>query len=218
MADFFSLDHARASAGLRSAKRTRSSVDSSSDLARSVRSKDPQYSAGILSLCHHLETCVAVVPERSDAKASREPQSSMMLRNEVRSSIGKNIGQPVLKRKAFLSLDRDNSVGHDVLMPKSGPEAEYKQAFIQRVKEARETRDLKQWEIAELLEAGMAQDKYKQYETRSLLPHHLIGRFCIICRVDPEWLVTGKGKKIVKTAQPEPAKPAIQKKPGNKVA
>ena len=40
----------------------------------------------------------------------------------------------------------------------------------------------------------MPQDKYKQYEGRSLLPHHLIRRFCLIARIDLEWLMTGQGK------------------------
>ena len=50
----------------------------------------------------------------------------------------------------------------------------------------------KQWQMAEAL--GMPQDKYKQYEGRSLLPHHLVRRFCLIARVDLEWLMTGQGK------------------------
>ena len=72
-------------------------------------------------------------------------------------------------------------------------ELEYKQRFILRVTKSRTASGMKQWQIAEAM--GIPQDKYKQYETRSLMPHHLIGRFCIICRVDPEWLVTGRGKK-----------------------
>lgn len=96
-------------------------------------------------------------------------------------------------------------------MPESETETQYKQRFIERVAQSRIAVALKQWEIAEAM--GIAQDKYKQYEKRSLLPHYLIGRFCIICRVDPEWLVTGKGKKPLKplklaTSEPEPvAKP-----------
>ena len=81
-------------------------------------------------------------------------------------------------------------------MADPGPEGEYKQAFIQRVKAARIAVNMKQWQVAEAL--GMPQDRYKQYETRSLLPHHLIGRFCIVTHVDPEWLVTGRGQKPLK--------------------
>jgi transcriptional regulator with XRE-family HTH domain len=78
-------------------------------------------------------------------------------------------------------------------MADSETEVQYKQAFIERVKAARIATGMKQWQIADAL--GMPQDKYKQYESRSLLPHHLIGRFCIVTRVDPEWLITGRGQK-----------------------
>jgi hypothetical protein len=87
-------------------------------------------------------------------------------------------------------------------------ESEYKDAFIERVKAARIATGMKQWQIAEAL--GMPQDKYKQYESRSLIPHHLMGRFCIICRVEPDWLVTGKGQKPLKPphiVDQAPAKP-----------
>lgn len=81
-------------------------------------------------------------------------------------------------------------------MAKSDLEIEYKQAFIERVKAARIAAGMKQWQIAEAL--GIPQPLYKHYETRSLLPHHLIGRFCIVARADPEWLVTGRGPKLPK--------------------
>jgi transcriptional regulator with XRE-family HTH domain len=81
-------------------------------------------------------------------------------------------------------------------MAETETESQYKRGFIGRVREARIARALKQWQIADAL--GMAQDKYKQYETRSYLPHHLIGRFCVICRVDPDWLITGHGKRSPK--------------------
>jgi transcriptional regulator with XRE-family HTH domain len=97
-------------------------------------------------------------------------------------------------------------------------ETQYKAAFIARVKAARVARNFKQWQLAEAL--GMPQDKYKQYESRSLLPHHLIGRFCLITHIDPEWLITGRGDKGLrplelveagKTTAP-PAKPAKKAK------
>lgn len=86
-------------------------------------------------------------------------------------------------------------------------EAQFKQAFMKRVAEARIARGWKQWELAERL--GMEQDKYKQYETRSLLPHHLIPQFCLACRVDMDWLLTGLGRKPIKalevvTGEPRP--------------
>lgn len=93
-------------------------------------------------------------------------------------------------------------------MVESETETQFKQAFTKRVKDARAALGWKQWQMAEAL--GMPQDKYKQYEGRSLLPHHLIGRFCLVTHVDPEWLVTGRGRKPLKTlavvaSEPEPA-------------
>jgi len=78
-------------------------------------------------------------------------------------------------------------------------EAEFKQRFMQRVKDARMALGWKQWQMADAL--GMPQDKYKTYEVRTYLPHHLIGRFCLITRVDPEWLVTGRGEKPLQPVQ-----------------
>jgi hypothetical protein len=136
----------------------------------------------------------------SEAIASLESQSSMSSRKDVIClAMRKLIGQSVLKRKANLSLDEELSLGHTVQMAESETETQFKQSFIDRVKAARIATGMKQWQIAESL--GMAQDKYKQYESRSLLPHHLIGRFCIVTRVDPEWLVTGRGQKPIKPLQ-----------------
>lgn len=100
-------------------------------------------------------------------------------------------------------------------------ESEYKQRFTERVASARIALGWKQWQMAEAL--GMAQDKYKQYEGRSLLPHHLIRRFCLIARVDLEWLLTGQGK-MKPTPLPEiipdiqPVKPRARKARSRKVA
>lgn len=99
-------------------------------------------------------------------------------------------------------------------MVESETEAQFKQAFIERVKSSRKALGWKQWEMAQAL-GGMAQDKYKQYESRSLLPHHYIGLFCLITRVSPTWLMTGKGEKTIRPlemAAGEPQRPAKPKK------
>jgi hypothetical protein len=93
-------------------------------------------------------------------------------------------------------------------MAESETEAQYKQEFTRRIKASRAALGWKQWQMAEALD--MPQDKYKQYEGRSLLPHHLIGRFCLVTHVDPEWLVTGRGQKPLKSLavvsdEPKPA-------------
>lgn len=67
----------------------------------------------------------------------------------------------------------------------------FKTEFIARTKLAREATGMTQTEIAMAL--GVDQGRYKQYETRSLLPHEMIGRFCAITRVTEKWLTTGVG-------------------------
>ena len=103
-------------------------------------------------------------------------------------------------------------------MAESDQEAQFKQEFIDRVRAARIATGMKQWQVAEAL--SIPQDKYKQYEVQSLLPHYLIGRFCIICRVEPEWLITGKGQKPLKPPhvvesedKPEVPKPKRTRRP-----
>lgn len=130
------------------------------------------------------------------------------------------LGRIVLKSKPYLSLDCGQPLGHTVLMAESETELEYKQGFTGRVAEARERIGWKQWQVAEAL--GMPQDRYKQYEKRTLLPHHLIGRFCLITRVDPEWLLTGRGKRPLKplevVAETRPARAKPRKARAKRVA
>lgn len=208
----FERRHARASsrsAGsvLRAAKATKVSAFNPALTATSVAKIEDHRSAGTLLRWNHFKTVGSLAPT-SDAIASRVSQSLISSRNEVIClAMRKTIGPIVLKRKANLSLDEGLPLGHTVQMAESETETQFKQSFIERVKAARIATGMKQWQIAESL--GMAQDKYKQYESRSLLPHHLIGRFCIVTRVDPEWLVTGRGQKPIKPlhlaeAEPEP--------------
>lgn len=68
-------------------------------------------------------------------------------------------------------------------MAKTKPVSDFKQQFMHRVAAARERADLTQDELAKLL--GIDQDKYKNYEIRDFLPHPLVERFCIACRIDP---------------------------------
>ncbi len=74
--------------------------------------------------------------------------------------------------------------------PSRAPQAAYDVRFIERTKLARVRSGLTQAEIAKLLD--MEQDRYKQYETRSKLPHQFVERFCLACRISIGWLVTGK--------------------------
>lgn len=96
-------------------------------------------------------------------------------------------------------------------MAESETEALFKQEFTRRVKAARAALGWKQWQMAEALD--MPQDKYKQYEGRTLLPHHLIGRFCLVARINPEWLLTGRGQKPLQALKLAPAEPEQIAKP-----
>lgn len=39
---------------------------------------------------------------------------------------------------------------------------------------------------------GVPKDTYQRYETRRLIPHHLIKPFCDLTQEDVHWLVTGE--------------------------
>ena len=84
-------------------------------------------------------------------------------------------------------------------MADSDAKAQYEEEFIARVKAARIATGKKQWQVAELMD--IKQDQYKHYEVGRVIPHHLIGRFCLICNIDPNWLLTGKGTKPLQPPQ-----------------
>jgi transcriptional regulator with XRE-family HTH domain len=79
------------------------------------------------------------------------------------------------------------------------PKSQYRKEFLARTKLARMSTGLSQGEFANLL--GMKQDRYKQYETRTLLPHYLIVDFCEKCGVSEEWLISGRGPSPISRPQ-----------------
>lgn len=213
--------HARAPESLRAASSTSFAGVTPADLARLVETMDFQASDGMLFLCRHLAT-VAAFALTSEAMASTEGQSSTTSLKERISIMLRVLGQIVLTRKDILALDRKNFLGHSVRMPADDSEDHYKEAFIDRVKAARIATGKKQWEVAELL--NVPQDHYKHWERSRLMPHHLIGRFCLITHVDPNWLLTGKGTKPLRPiaaveAEPEPPRiPAPKRSRPSKIA
>lgn len=58
------------------------------------------------------------------------------------------------------------------------PPSVFKAAVFVRIQEARKKSGLTQDDVAEML--GMRQSKYAKYETRSLMPHALLAKFCEI--------------------------------------
>jgi len=68
----------------------------------------------------------------------------------------------------------------------------HKASFVQRVQTARERRGMSQEEMAAAL--AVAKSPYAKYETRSLMPHHMVPTFLAITGASWEWLFTGIGK------------------------
>lgn len=67
--------------------------------------------------------------------------------------------------------------------------AAYRAAFFKRVRTARELFSDSPQDMAHAL--GIPAGTYTRYETRTMLPHHLIPRFCQITGVTAEWLFYG---------------------------
>lgn len=159
-------------------------------------------SAGMRSRCDHLRTAVAGAPI-SDAMASHETHKPTTSRKDVGVAMLPFLGQSVLKSKPNVSHDRHQSQGLKCPMDSDAGKSVYKQRFIARTRAARAARFEHQQELCTAL--NIDQGTYKQYETRSLLPHWLIPRFCAACAVDIKWLFTAKGKGVPMTA-PAPVK------------
>jgi transcriptional regulator with XRE-family HTH domain len=98
-------------------------------------------------------------------------------------------------------------------MLKGATERAFLQGFHRRVRWARLARPYTQDKIAALL--GINQGKYKHYETRSRMPAHLIGLFCIACGIDEKWLFTGEGK--APSAAEPPVEPKRKRKAKKKI-
>ena len=64
--------------------------------------------------------------------------------------------------------------------------SEYKKGFQQRMRAARERAGYTQAKMAALL--NISQDKYAKYESRSLLPHRYVGRFCEVTDTECKFL------------------------------
>lgn len=72
---------------------------------------------------------------------------------------------------------------------KTATPASYKAAFFKRVRAARMRFTENPPEMAKAL--GVPKDTYYRYEERTMLPHHLIPRFCELCDVKVDWLILG---------------------------
>jgi transcriptional regulator with XRE-family HTH domain len=87
----------------------------------------------------------------------------------------------------------------------------YRDAFVARVRQARTDAGYTQRAVAMLL--GLDASTYNNYERGrgneppTLMPLHLIERFCVLCQVSIDWLVTGTETR----RRRRPPKPQKQK-------
>jgi hypothetical protein len=101
------------------------------------------------------------------------------------------LGQLVLDGKYNLSCDYAKAVGENARMAKKPSEYDEKIAFITRTRSARLAKYPTQKEMLIILE--LDQGKYKQYESRTPLPHRYIPKFCAATGVRLEWLLANQG-------------------------
>jgi transcriptional regulator with XRE-family HTH domain len=91
---------------------------------------------------------------------------------------------------------RHSGSGDLSLQMSSTTPRKYRDAFVGRVKTARTDAGYTQRAVAMLL--GVEKSTYNNYERGrgkeppTLMPLHLIERFCVLCQVPMDWLVTGK--------------------------
>lgn len=148
--------------------------------------KAVHHSAGIRSLCHHLETEVAGWPI-SAASVSRLGQSSMIERNE---SMPNLLGPNVPKVKAIMSRDMGIAQRQNVSMDEDESETGWGVAFRQRLKAARGTRTHSQMALL----VGCTRDQWNKYENRigKAVPIRLLEKIAAAAGKSLEWLITGK--------------------------
>lgn len=80
-------------------------------------------------------------------------------------------------------------------MAKDTTPAQYRKAFCARLKAIREATGLSQKDFAKEY-FGLERDKYAKYETRSLLPHHLISVLSDLTGHDTYFILTGKARPV----------------------
>jgi DNA-binding XRE family transcriptional regulator len=77
--------------------------------------------------------------------------------------------------------------------------SEYRRNLLRRTKELRENSGYTQAEMADFLNIKV--EAYKKYESRSLLPHRFIHKFCRLVKVTEELFLEGKQQAAVRFPQ-----------------
>jgi hypothetical protein len=101
------------------------------------------------------------------------------------------IVQSVLQRKSEMSFGEENDLSDNPAMDRMS-ETEETEAFIRRTRMAREAKFKTQLPVYEFLD--VKQSHYKHWETKRPMPRRFIPKFCKLCEVSMEWLLTGEGK------------------------
>src|SRR5262245_1125695 len=173
----------------RAARVVSSSAEIPLDRAILVESTADHQSAGMKPRCAHFLTDSCEAPT-SSASASCVGQSATTSRNERGLAMPDLMGPTVPNVKAIVSRDIPARTGHIVPMARDATEDQWRQAFKQRLKQARLPRT--QEDMAELL--CVSRDAYSKYEggRDTDLPIRLLPKFCKICGVSMVWLITGE--------------------------
>lgn len=178
---------------------------------------DSHHSEGMRSRSRHLRTRSLVVDKSeaiaAKASGSRDFQRSITSWNEFTRVMPSTIGQSVLDGKANLSTDSFGQIVQTALMPKDEKKTAFAKEFAKRVKMAREPH-YTQPKIAVLLD--IPQDHYKHFETKRVMPHHLVGLFCELTHTNAAWLFTGEGEQMTKRQVREKPAPDKAKAPAHK--
>lgn len=153
------------------------------------RIKD-QRSAGMeLRNCHLRAACTET--PMSDAMTAGDFQRAITSRKEAGAGVMPDtIGQSVLKCKAGMSYDTHKCFVDNPAMDRMS-ETEETLAFIRRTRAAREAKFETQKPVYSYLD--VAQAHYKHWETKRPMPRRFIPKFCTICEVSMDWLLTGEG-------------------------
>ena len=149
------------------------------------------HSAGMDLRSSHLRI-VSGFADMSEASAKREGHSPITSLNDFGASdMPDVIVQSVLHRKSEMSYDIQNPPLDNWSMDRM-TESEETDAFIGRTKQAREAKFTTQKPVYEFL--GVKQSHYKHWETKRPMPRRFIPKFCTICEISMEWLLTGEGE------------------------
>lgn len=85
-------------------------------------------------------------------------------------------------------------VFHNEGMAETATQARFVAALCARIKRLRDEKDWTQEQMATAL--GIPTERYRKYEKRSALPHHLIERLALITGRDIAYILTGTAAKI----------------------